>query len=206
MMRKAEVYCEQKRAIPSRDRGNFQAAARKLSVVESHHQTLDFLPIKRDNTLMKKATITFCVKDDQVLLAMKKISFGSGKLNGYGGKIELNETPVNAAVRELREESGLIADPKDLRQVALINFYFAGEAIFECYIFITNKWTGEAIETEEMSLPKYYPISNLPFDQMWAADTKWIPLILNGETIAADIDFSKDGKVVNRFEYKAKIF
>jgi hypothetical protein len=35
---------------------------------------------------MKITTLCFCLKNDLVLLAMKKRGFGTGKWNGYGGK------------------------------------------------------------------------------------------------------------------------
>ncbi len=150
---------------------------------------------------MKKSTLCFCIKDDKVLLAMKKRGFGSGKWNGYGGKVQADENPITAAVRELEEESGLVADEKDLMQVALVRFYFDGSPVFECFVYITHSWQNEVIETEEMR-PQWYPISNVPFDDMWVADAKWIPLILNGETIEAEVNFNADGSVVKEFIYK----
>jgi 8-oxo-dGTP pyrophosphatase MutT (NUDIX family) len=154
---------------------------------------------------MKKSTLCFCIKDNQVLLAMKKRGFGSGKWNGYGGKVQKDETPIIAAIRELEEESGLVADDKDLRQIALVRFYFDGNPVFECYVFLTNAWRKEPVETEEMK-PQWYPISILPFDEMWAADAKWIPLILAGEKIEAEVNFNADGSVVKEFSYKPAEF
>jgi 8-oxo-dGTP pyrophosphatase MutT (NUDIX family) len=48
--------------------------------------------------------------DHQVLLGMKKRGFGVGKINGYGGKVEDKETNDQACIRELNEESTLIAN------------------------------------------------------------------------------------------------
>ncbi len=154
---------------------------------------------------MKKSTLCYCIKDDQVLLAMKKRGFGSGKWNGYGGKVNENENPITAAVRELEEESGLVADEKNLQQVALVQFYFDGNPIFECFVYTTHTWHNDPIETEEMR-PQWYPISALPFVEMWAADVKWIPLILKGEKIEAEVNFNTDGSVVKEFSYKPAEF
>lgn len=151
---------------------------------------------------MKQSTLCFCIKDDYVLLAMKKRGFGAGKWNGYGGKVQAGETPRAATIRELQEESGLVVADKDLQQVALINFYFDGNPVFECYVFVTTAWQGEPVETEEMK-PQWYSVANLPFEEMWAADVKWIPLILNGETIEAEVNFNADGSVVNAFSYES---
>ena len=39
-----------------------------------------------------------------MLLGMKKRGFGTGKWNGFGGKVEVGETVADAAQRELEEE------------------------------------------------------------------------------------------------------
>jgi len=150
---------------------------------------------------MKKSTLCFCIKDNQVLLAMKKRGFGAGKWNGYGGKVHENENPKTATIRELEEESGLVADKNNLQQVALVQFYFDKNHISECYVYMIHTWQNEPVETEEMR-PQWYPISHLPFNEMWAADVRWIPLILNSETIEAEVMFNTDGTIVKNFSYK----
>ena len=51
---------------------------------------------------------------------MKKRGFGMGKWNGFGGKVELNETIYNAAERELKEECNI--KPINSRFLALMIF------------------------------------------------------------------------------------
>lgn len=150
---------------------------------------------------MKKTTLCFCVKDEQILLAMKKRGFGAGKWNGYGGKVEVGETSKAAAVRELMEESGLKAHEENLEHVAIVNFYFDKNYVFICDVFLNKIWKNTPIETEEMS-PKWYKINELPFLEMWAADAKWLPLILEGQIIEAEVFFNSDGSIVEDFKYK----
>jgi len=73
--------------------------------------------------------------------------------------------------------------------------------VFECYVYLIDSWRGKPVETEEMR-PAWYPISKIPYEEMWAADTKWIPLVLAGEEIEADINFNADGSIVKDFSYK----
>jgi 8-oxo-dGTP diphosphatase / 2-hydroxy-dATP diphosphatase len=52
----------------------------------------------------KEYTLVFCRKvlengDKAVLLGMKKRGFGAGKYNGFGGKIEENESNLDGAIR-----------------------------------------------------------------------------------------------------------
>lgn len=149
---------------------------------------------------MEKSTLIYCIKNDRVLLAMKKRGFGSGKWNGYGGKVKINESPTTAAIRELEEESGLIGEENKLTQTALIHFYFDEIPAFECYVYFIHAWKNEPVETEEMR-PQWYSLANLPFEEMWAADATWLPLILRGEKIEAEVNFSADGTVVKEFSY-----
>ena len=58
----------------------------------------------------------------RVLLGRKKRGMGLGKWNGFGGKIEAGETMRQCAVRELREECGLIARTQDLELAAELYF------------------------------------------------------------------------------------
>jgi len=44
-------------------------------------------------------TLTFIIKNDEVLLGMKNRGMGKGKWNGFGGKKEPNETIFDAAKR-----------------------------------------------------------------------------------------------------------
>jgi len=66
---------------------------------------------------MIQATLCFLFRDEPypgILLGYKKRGFGLGKYGGFGGKLKDGETLAWAASRELREESGLIADPHEL--------------------------------------------------------------------------------------------
>lgn len=46
------------------------------------------------------------VSTDVLLVEKKRPEWQAGKYNGPGGKVEENETPIRAAVRELYEETG----------------------------------------------------------------------------------------------------
>jgi len=151
---------------------------------------------------MKVTTISFLKSGDGVYLSNKKRGFGTGYLNGYGGKMMDGENVEGAAIRELREEAGLTASPENLQRVAIIDFFDGDEHIFECHVFFVSKWEGELKESEEMAYPQLYACSNLPYEKMWKSDRVWLPLIFSGKKIQAKAYYEKGMDEMKHFEYK----
>ncbi len=148
---------------------------------------------------MKVATICYCLHDDDVLLGMKKVRFGAGKWNGFGGGAEEGESIEQTAARELEEESGLRAMSESLKKVAVISFYFGEKPMFECHVFLAREWEGEPHESEEMK-PQWFPVAGLPYKDMWPSDLYWLPAVLQGHTLTAVCHFDSEGKIVDQFE------
>lgn len=147
---------------------------------------------------LAKATLVFLLKGDNVLLAIKARHIGEGKWNGYGGGIEDDETVRECVSRELEDESGLVTDPTKLVKMAVINFHNTksdGEQ-FTCrvHIFFAYEWRGEVKETEEMLTPTWFPINNLPLDNLMPADPDWLPLVLAGQKIIGEAFYSEGQK------------
>jgi len=60
---------------------------------------------------MKLATLCYIKNQNKTLMlhrVKKENDMHEGKWNGLGGKIEFGETPEENAIREIKEESGLI--------------------------------------------------------------------------------------------------
>lgn len=57
---------------------------------------------------MVEFTICFLKKGDQILLLNRDFPHWMGAWNGVGGKIEKNETPLACALREIKEETGIV--------------------------------------------------------------------------------------------------
>ena len=159
---------------------------------------------------MKTATLCFAIDHNngkpRVLLGLKKRSFGKGKWNGFGGKIEANETPEQAIVREMREESGLTIQETDLQKRGEIFFKtdknpFKTNALDEwmVHVFVTEKWGGKPVETDEMK-PEWFLLNQLPFHQMWADDSIWLLPVLEGSKIKARFEFGVDDETIKDYE------
>ena len=49
----------------------------------------------------KLLTLLFVLEPSRVLLGMKKRGFGAGRWNGFGGKVQMEESIEEAAIRQL---------------------------------------------------------------------------------------------------------
>ena len=145
---------------------------------------------------MKKLTVLFLVRDDQVLLAMKKRGFGVGRWNGVGGKVEPNETVEQALVRECQEEIGVT--PTVYNKAAEITFHEnTGEdrEQLHVHVYLGTAWEGEPTESEEMA-PQWFAQQTLPFEKMWADDPFWLPQVLAGQSLRASFTLDDSDRVI----------
>jgi len=145
---------------------------------------------------MKQATLWIIIKDDKILLCMKKRWFWEGFWNGPGWKIEAWETEKQAMIREMQEETTLEAKENDLEKVWVLHFYFDKDSTWnlDAHVFKIFDFEWTPTETEEMK-PEWFEISQIPYDQMWEDDKIWFPRMLAGEQIEYDFYFWNDGKI-----------
>lgn len=140
----------------------------------------------------QQTTLVLILQNKQILLAEKKRGFGVGKINGIGGKVEPGETIEQGMIRETQEEIGVT--PTEYKHVADINFKLGGfdaTKQIAMAVYIAKNYEGEIIETEEMR-PTWFNIDEIPYDRMFAADQIWLPEVLAGKKISAEIVFDKD--------------
>lgn len=152
---------------------------------------------------MKRATLVFPRKQGRVILAPKKLKIGVGLLNGYGGKEETEDEGdmKKCAIREIfTESSGVRTSVYALDLVAIIDFYKAGEHIFECHVFFCNDWIGQFRETEEMGPPQEFFETHLPLSMMMVGDRFWIERIFRGERIRAKVYYNANNTEILNFE------
>ncbi len=105
---------------------------------------------------MKLATLCYVMnKGDKTTLMIhrtkKKNDYHEGKWNGLGGKFEEGESPEECAVREIKEESGLVVTSP--RMHGFITFpKFDGRDDWYVFIFTADKFEGELIDSPEGKL------------------------------------------------------
>ena len=145
--------------------------------------------------MRKILTLCLAMRDDKILLGMKKRGFGMGRWNGFGGKVEIGESIEEGARREMQEECGV--EIQKMEKVGIHEFEFhdkRGE-ILEVHVFRVDTFTNEPIETEEMR-PQWFTIDAIPYDEMWPDDIHWIPVFLAGRKFRTRFLFGPSDSVL----------
>lgn len=137
------------------------------------------------------ATLNYIRKDDKTLMLYrnKRIDdYHLGKYNGVGGKLESGESPEECALREIEEETGLIA--KDLIYRGHITFpVFDGTSDWLCFVYECFDFEGDLKACAEGTLH-------------WVDDDKLFELNLwEGDPIFMDIIYQTSDSFYGKFVY-----
>ncbi|MDQ3200188.1 MAG: 8-oxo-dGTP diphosphatase [Verrucomicrobiota bacterium] len=141
-----------------------------------------------------RANLLFVIHAGKVLLIRKKRGFGAGKINGPGGKIDPGETALQSAVRETFEELGITV--LDAAHHGDLHFQFQDGLSLHCAVFRAEDFEGEPRETEE-AVPLWTPLDGIPYDEMWADDRHWLPLLIRGAHFTGYFEFDGE-KLLHR--------
>ena len=145
----------------------------------------------------QRATLLFVIRGGQILLIRKKRGLGAGKINGPGGRLDPGETPVEAAIREVQEE--LCVTPTGVSYCGELRFQFLDGLSLHGYVFKATDCDGDPQETEEAK-PLWTPIDSIPYDEMWADDRLWFPLMLAGTRFDGRFLFDGDRMLGHEIE------
>lgn len=128
---------------------------------------------------MKETTLCYIERNDEYLMlhrTKKHNDENGGKWIGVGGKLEAGETPLECAIREIREETGLdVGD--NLVQRGIIYFYSDKYEAEKMYLYTVDTFFGEISDCDEGELA-WIPKSELGALSMWEGDRIFIELLL----------------------------
>lgn len=147
---------------------------------------------------MRDTSLVYPRRGGMILLGRKRRGMGYGKWNGFGGKTEAGETMRECAVRELYEECGLLTAPSALAERASLYFHKPSDPSWSHagIVYVTEEWEGTPQRSDEME-PSWFPLEELPYEEMWDADWRWLPLVLAGKRVKGTIYFEDDGETVS---------
>ncbi len=99
------------------------------------------------NKSIRKAAKCYLVQNNKVVVT--KYKKGNQKQDFYdipGGKIEENETSEQAAIREMKEETGIVV--KNLKSKGKMTIEYP-DRIFNFTVFLANEYEGESQDFAE---------------------------------------------------------
>jgi len=152
---------------------------------------------------MKLATLLYVQKDDKTLMLYrnkKENDYHKGKWNGLGGKFEQGESPEECALRELKEESGLIA--KRLVLKGHITFpLFDGIDDWYVFVFTIPEFEGVLCSSDEGEL-EWIPNKELKKLNLWEGDKYFIDWLFQNGVFSAKFNYN-NGKLI---DYSVKFY
>ncbi|MCL2465600.1 MAG: NUDIX domain-containing protein [Micrococcales bacterium] len=121
--------------------------------------------------LVAAAYVVLCrpgAENHEVLLLLRR---GTGYRGGHwaslAGHVEPGESVHEAAVREAREESGVVIDPDDLVPLTVLHRFERGGPAIEQRVdvfFTTTRWRGvpTVCEHDKAAAMAWFPVDELP--------------------------------------------
>jgi len=149
------------------------------------------------------AVLVYLEQGSRTLMIHKQqsSSFHQGKWNGLGGKIEGDESPREAALREIKEESGLTLAPLRLQARGVLQFpnFKPGKAEdWVVYVFSGSVSDAEAKAVnpvcDEGAL-NWVETSELLQLNLWPGDLHFLPYVQRREPFLGTLWY-RDGEVV----------
>ncbi len=143
------------------------------------------------------AVLVYLRKDNQILMIHKKSDFHEGKWNGLGGKLERDESPWEAAQRELLEESGVDLPQSQFNLLGVLQFpNFKPHKCEDWMVYVfTAKLPGEDLQKVNFSCPEgdlhWVPVDEVLSRNLWAGDLHFIPYVLEERPFAGTIWYSQ---------------
>lgn len=131
-----------------------------------------------------------CLRCNQSVLLMHKLrGFGASKIVLPGGHKQKGETMRDCAIREFREEVGLI--PQNPHHLGSLRYQFLQGFKLQIEVFYAQNYHGDLCTSDEAE-PFWQQINAIPFDQMWSDTQHWMPLALEQKTFQGSFVFDQE--------------
>lgn len=146
---------------------------------------------------MKLATLCYLKRSNQTLMihrVKKENDMHQGKWNGLGGKLEPGETPEACAIREIHEESGLVAANPMFKGILTFP-EFANDEDWYAFVFVVRQFIGELIDSREGIL-RWIDDDTLLDLNLWEGDRIFLPWLERPGFFSAKFVY-RDGRLVD---------
>lgn len=149
-------------------------------------------------------TLCYMRKDEHILMLLrnkKKNDVNSGKWIGVGGKLEAGETPYEAIMREIEEETGYIPKYCDFRGIVL--FHYNDHPPEYMHLYTCEEFSGQIKECDEGDLKwiKKEEVKNL---KLWEGDRIFLELLQKDSAFFyLSLHYQNDELISHKLEFRA---
>lgn len=144
-------------------------------------------------------TLAFIKRGDDVLLGRKTRGLGKGLWNGFGGKLEPNESILEAAEREIKEECGV--EVSDLKHIGFMIYdEDDGVQVHVVHIFTGTQIRGSPEASDEMNPVQWHHRKDLGSLRMFDDFRDWEEYVFGDKFFCGRIRyFNQRSEVVDKF-------
>ena len=148
--------------------------------------------------------LSFLLRGEQVLLLRIAEGRGSwsGLLNGIGGHIEQGEDPRTAALREIKEECGLILNPSSLYLSGVVSIDVGDSPGIGLYVFVGETNASE-IHSSEEGTPEWIALDDIDKQNLVHDLPSLLPRAMKGyhekQPFSGITSFDENGSPIVRF-------
>lgn len=139
----------------------------------------------------KLTTLVYALRDGQVLMMHRRKEPNLGQWTAPGGKIELHESPAECAVRELYEETGLLAQGRPELRVIVTETSPLPDWQWLMFIYLVREVTGTLTGCAEGDLA-WVPVDEVPRLAIPQADAIFYPHVVDGSPAPISMKFEYD--------------
>lgn len=141
---------------------------------------------------MEETVLIYLQRNNQYLMLFrnkKSNDLNKGKYLGIGGHIENNESQESAAIREVKEETGLNLLSSIKRGIITFTNDDYSEIM---HLFTSQDFNGELIECDEGTL-EWVDIDKITYLPIWDGDKYFLELLKNDEQyFELELKYSND--------------
>jgi 8-oxo-dGTP diphosphatase len=148
---------------------------------------------------MKQTVLIYMEQNNKFLMLYrnkKKKDINKNKYIGIGGHVESNETPDQAVIREVKEETGL--DLLSFNKSGIVYFILNGYKE-EMHVYTSSDFKGELIECNEGEL-SWIDKDKILSLELWEGDKYFLNKILNKESGYVISLYYEDDKLLKVIE------